>query len=123
MVSTRMNRLTNAPRSESTTRQSRRSAPSSRLRTVSTKSGQSIIESSITVALISILFFGLVQMALLFTAKEVVTYAANKGARARTVGFNNFMILTTQVPQFLFTMSKSANINWLRPAPWWSQGR
>jgi hypothetical protein len=57
--------------------------------------GQSIIESVITVALISVIFFGIVQMALLFTAKEVVTYAANKGARARTVGFNNFMIFKT----------------------------
>ena len=59
------------------------------------KDGQALIESALVVGLVSLIFFGLVQMALLFTAKEVVHYAANKGARARTVGFNNFMIFKT----------------------------
>ena len=47
------------------------------------------------VLLISLLFMGLVQISLLYTAKEVVQYASNKGARARTVGLNNFMIYKT----------------------------
>lgn len=57
--------------------------------------GQAIIETALTVMMICLLFFGLVQLALLFTAHDVLQYAANKGARARTVGFNDFMVYKT----------------------------
>ena len=61
----------------------------------SPRSGQALIETALTVAMISLIFFGLVQLSLVFTAQEVVDYAANKGARAATVGFDDFMIYKT----------------------------
>ena len=56
------------------------------------RSGQSLIESCIVMALVCLLFMALLQISQIFAAKEVLNYAANKGARARTVGLNNFMV-------------------------------
>ena len=54
--------------------------------------GQSLIESCFVVAVICLIFFGLFQISQLFAAKAILTYAAAAGARARTVGFNDFMV-------------------------------
>lgn len=55
-------------------------------------SGQSVIESCIVVAITCLIFFGLFQVSQLFSAKAVLTYSAVAGARARMVGFNDFMV-------------------------------
>jgi len=54
-----------------------------------------LIESCIVVALVCLTFFGVFQLSQLFAAQEVLDYAAGRGARARTVGFNYFMIEKT----------------------------
>ena len=59
------------------------------------RSGQSLIESCLVLILICILFFGLFQISQLLAAQEVLNYAAGRGARAKTVGFNRFMVHKT----------------------------
>lgn len=56
------------------------------------RSGQAMIESCIVIIVAALLFFGLLQLAQLFTAQAVITYAASAGARAKAVGFNDFMV-------------------------------
>ena len=53
--------------------------------------GQSLIETCLAMALICLIFMGLLQISQLVAAREVVDYASACGARARTVGFNRFM--------------------------------
>jgi hypothetical protein len=59
------------------------------------RSGQGLIESCIVVALICLVFFGVFQISQLFASQEVLAYAAGRGARAKTVGFNEFMVFKT----------------------------
>ncbi len=59
------------------------------------RSGQGLIESCIVVALVCLIFFSVFQLSQLFAAQEVLNYAAGRGARARTVGFNHFMVEKT----------------------------
>jgi len=54
--------------------------------------GQSVLESGLVIVIAALLGFGLLQVAQLMIAKGVLTYAAAAGARARTVGFNDFMV-------------------------------
>lgn len=56
------------------------------------ESGQSLIESCLVIAVLCVLFFGMVQMSRLFVAGEIIDFAAARGARAKAVGFNDFMI-------------------------------
>lgn len=56
------------------------------------RSGQSLIESCLIVTLVCLILFGVFQISQLFAAQEVLDYAAGRGARARTVGFNKFMV-------------------------------
>ena len=51
-----------------------------------------MIESCFVVALLSLALFGVMEVSRLFTAREVNDYAATAGARARAVGFNDFMV-------------------------------
>lgn len=55
------------------------------------RSGQSIIESCVVIAVVCLIFFGLFQVSQLYAARAVLGYAAAAGARARMVGFNDFM--------------------------------
>jgi len=57
------------------------------------RSGQSLIETCLAVGLIGLLFMGMLQVALLFTAQDVLYQAAAAGARAKTVGMNRWMVL------------------------------
>lgn len=59
------------------------------------RSGQGLIESCLIVALVCLVFFGVFQVSQLFASQEVLDYAAGRGARAKTVGFNHFMVLKT----------------------------
>ena len=56
------------------------------------RTGQSLIESCVVIILISFLLFGVLQISQLFAAQEALNYAATKAARAKTVGFNDFMV-------------------------------
>ena len=59
------------------------------------QSGQSLIESCIVIAVLCLVLFGVFQVSLLYAAKETLTYAANRGLRAKAVGFNQFMVFKT----------------------------
>jgi hypothetical protein len=56
------------------------------------RGGQSLIESCLAIALIGLAFAGLFQVSQILAAREVLGYAAACGARARTVGFNRWMV-------------------------------
>lgn len=56
------------------------------------KSGQALIESCLVIALLAFVLFGILQVARLAVARETLDYTAVAAARARIVGFNNFMI-------------------------------
>lgn len=56
------------------------------------KQGQSLIESCIVIALVSLLLMGMVQLSQIIAAKEILRHAAMRGARAKTVGLNRFMV-------------------------------
>ncbi len=57
--------------------------------------GQALIESCLIVAAICLILMGLFQVSQLFAAREIMAYAAARGARARAVGFNDFMARKT----------------------------
>lgn len=59
------------------------------------RSGQSLIESCLVLIMVCIVFFGVFQISQLFAAQEVLQYAAARGARAKVVGFNQFMVRKT----------------------------
>lgn len=59
------------------------------------RSGQSLVESCLVIAFVCLVFFGLFQISRLYAAQEVLDYAAGRGARATTVGFNRFMVEKT----------------------------
>ena len=59
------------------------------------RAGQSLIESCIVLAVICLVFFTVFQISQLFASQEILDYAAARGARARTVGFNHFMVYKT----------------------------
>lgn len=59
------------------------------------KRGQALIESCMVVAFVCLIFFGIFQISQLYAAQEVLDYAAGRGARAITVGFNKFMVKKT----------------------------
>lgn len=54
--------------------------------------GQSMIETSLMIILISLILLGTLQVSRLFVAKEIITHSASAGARAAAVGFNEFMV-------------------------------
>lgn len=51
-----------------------------------------MIESFLVILVISFLLFGLLQVAVVYSAREVLHHAAARAARARTVGFNAWMV-------------------------------
>ena len=59
------------------------------------QAGQSLVETCLVIALISLIFFGLFQVSQVIAAKEVLGYSAGRGLRAKTVGFNWFMVYKT----------------------------
>lgn len=56
------------------------------------KAGQALLESFGVMLLLCMILFGVVQLTLMYTAREVVQYGADASIRARTVGFNDFMV-------------------------------
>jgi len=56
------------------------------------KRGQSLIEACLAMGIICLVFFGLFQVSQLAAAREILHHAAARGTRAKTVGFNHFMV-------------------------------
>ena len=56
------------------------------------RDGSVLIESSLVVALMSLVLFGVLQVSRLYAAREILDYSAMNAARARAVGFNSFMV-------------------------------
>lgn len=56
------------------------------------RSGQALVESCIVIFILCLLLMSLFQLSQLFMAQEIMHYAAERGARAKTVGFNEFMV-------------------------------
>jgi len=59
------------------------------------KTGQTMVETSIVTVVLCLVFFLLFDYARLVNCRTVLDYAASRCARARAVGFNDFMILKT----------------------------
>jgi len=55
------------------------------------RSGQAMIETALAVLVITFMFFSLFKLSRLLTGKILVQHAAMRVARARAVGFNEFM--------------------------------
>jgi len=56
------------------------------------RSGQAMLETCIVLVLVCLALFGVIEVARLFMARGTVDYASAAGARARAVGFNDFMV-------------------------------
>ena len=54
--------------------------------------GQSLVESALVLVLSSFVFFGILQIALVFHADQVQQWATYAGARSRVVGFNDAVV-------------------------------
>lgn len=54
--------------------------------------GQALIESCLVIGLICLILAGFFQLSQLFAAREIAVHSCIRGARAKTVGFNDFMI-------------------------------
>ncbi len=59
------------------------------------RKGQALIETCLVLILLCLILFGALQVSRLFAAREILDYAAARGARAQTVGFNRFMVEKT----------------------------
>lgn len=57
--------------------------------------GQSLVESCVVIGILCLLLMTLFQLSQLYMAQEVLHYAAGRGARAKIVGFNEFMVFKT----------------------------
>lgn len=57
--------------------------------------GQAMIESCIVIVFLCLLFLGLFQLIHAHVAREVLYHAAARAARAKTVGFNQWMVTKT----------------------------
>lgn len=56
------------------------------------QSGQAMLESIIVILTVCLVLFGLLQVAIVYTGQEVLHHAAARAARARSVGFNDWMV-------------------------------
>jgi hypothetical protein len=54
--------------------------------------GQSLIESCLAIFLIALVFTGVYQVSQVFAAREILHHAASRGVRAKTVGFDWWMV-------------------------------
>lgn len=57
--------------------------------------GQAIIETVLAVFFVTLLFLGLFELSLKLNKRIILDYAAQRVARAKTVGLNDFMCLKT----------------------------
>jgi hypothetical protein len=57
-----------------------------------TRRGQSLVESCIAIALICVVLIGILQVSQVLASREILHHAAARGARARVVGLNWWMV-------------------------------
>lgn len=62
---------------------------------MSSRSGQSLIEACVVIIVLCLIVFGVAQRSQQYMAMEILDHAAVCGARARAVGFNDFMVQKT----------------------------
>lgn len=55
--------------------------------------GQAMVETMLAVVFVTVILFGLLQLSHLLTTKILLDHAAARAARAKSVGFNDFMCL------------------------------
>ena len=60
-----------------------------------TRKGQAMVETVVVMFFLCLAFFLVYEYANIFIAHTVVNYAASRAARARAVGFNDFMVTKT----------------------------
>ena len=53
--------------------------------------GQAMVETMLAVVFVTVILFGLLQLSHLLTTKILLDHAAARAARAKSVGFNDFM--------------------------------
>ncbi len=58
----------------------------------SRRRGASLIEACLALALICLVFLGMFQVSRVLAARDILNHAAARAARARTVGFNTWMV-------------------------------
>ena len=58
-----------------------------------TRRGQAMVETVLAVFFITLIFYGLFELSRMITARILVDHAAARAARAKAVGFNDFMCL------------------------------
>lgn len=51
-----------------------------------------MLESLVAIGLICLIFFGAMQISQMYAARDILYHAAARGARAKTVGFNHWMV-------------------------------
>lgn len=56
------------------------------------RAGQSLIEACLALLILCLVFMGFFQVSQLIAARQVLYHAAARGARAKMVGFNRFMV-------------------------------
>ena len=56
------------------------------------REGQSLVETCLAMGMICLIFMGMFQISQLFAAKEILNYTASRATRAKTVGFNEWMV-------------------------------
>jgi len=59
----------------------------------SNREGASLIEACLALAIICLVFLGMFQVSRVLAARDTLNHAAARAARARTVGFNRWMVL------------------------------
>jgi len=59
----------------------------------SKRQGASLIEACLALAIICLVFLGMFQVSRVLAARDTLNHAAARAARARTVGFNRWMVL------------------------------
>lgn len=86
--------------------------------------GQALIETCLVLIVLCLILFGSLQISRLFAAREILDYAAARGARAQTVGFNRFMVYKTirvgaipnagllTSPDYVGSLSSAADHDW-----------
>jgi len=77
-----------------TARRDMPSAPRKDVRRIGRR-GQAMVETIIVMFFLCLIFFATYEYANILTAHTVLDYAAARAARARTVGFNDFMVTKT----------------------------
>jgi len=62
------------------------------VRPATRQDGQSIVETCFVMGLICLIFMGMFQVSQILAARDILHHAAARGARAKTVGFNWWMV-------------------------------